>query len=87
MFPYAMLCTTLIFYSNDWPKRFALTNRILNEKQDENGKFYISKLSDHCIYDKLNDEDTNQKNENKEKSKVVKTINIFSNFIKIFKLF
>ena len=52
MFPYTMLATTTIFYSNDWPKRFLLTSKILNEKKDSNDSFYISKLSDHCIYEK-----------------------------------
>ena len=37
MFPYAMLCSTTIFYSNDWPKRFWLTSRLLGER-------YIIKL-------------------------------------------
>jgi hypothetical protein len=68
MFPYAMLATTLIFYSNDWPKQFYLTRKILNETKDENGQFKISKLSDHCIYEKKkSDEDASnpEKHNNK----------------------
>ena len=56
MFPYAMLATTCIFYSNDWPKRFFLTSKLLREKREPlTDKFYISGLSSHCVYDKIKD--------------------------------
>ena len=54
MFPYAMLATTTIFYSNDWPKRIFLKLKFINNTLDESAnKFYISKLSNHCIYEKV----------------------------------
>ena len=56
MFPYAMLASTTLFYSNDWPKRFSPTARLLKEKYDLiSGTFHISKLSNHCVYDKVKD--------------------------------
>ena len=56
MFPYAMLATTCIFYSNDWPKRFFLTSKLLREKLEPmTDKFYISGLSSHCAYEKIKD--------------------------------
>jgi vitamin K-dependent gamma-carboxylase len=65
MFPYAMLATTCIFYSNDWPKRFFLTARLLRERLDPvTNKFYVSGLSAHCVYDKLKDP-TTEKNTKK----------------------
>lgn len=52
MFPYTMLATTTIFYSNDWPKRFCLTSWLLKEKFDSTTeKYYVSCLSGHCVYD------------------------------------
>jgi vitamin K-dependent gamma-carboxylase len=56
MFPYAMLATTAIFYSNDWPKRIFTSKASLQTAVDSNGQFYISKLSPHCIYTKNLDE-------------------------------
>ena len=65
MFPYTMLATTAIFYSNDWPKKLFSATRIFFEnpmkwglQKNEDGSFYISKLSSHCIYnnDKLKEE-------------------------------
>lgn len=53
MFPYTMLATTMIFYSNDWPKRVFKKLKIKQEELDASGKFYVSKLSSHCIYDKV----------------------------------
>ena len=54
MFPYAMLATTGIFYSNDWPKRLFTSSKKLKDKLDpKTNKFYISKLSEHCIYEKI----------------------------------
>lgn len=56
-----MLATTCIFYTNDWPKRFALTSPILREKLDTaTNKFYVSRLSSHCIYDKIVDSKTDK---------------------------
>lgn len=48
MFPYAMLASTAIFYSNNWPKR--LVNYLFNGKYDK--LFDIKSLNSHCIYDK-----------------------------------
>lgn len=52
MFPYTMLATTSLFYSLDWPKR--LLNKLgwIKPIYDENGKFLITKLSQHCVYEK-----------------------------------
>lgn len=75
MFPYTMLATTTVFYSFDWPKKFFLTKRILNEKQDENGEFYVSKLSSHCIYSKLNAEDSNEEEKPKKVTITINRIN------------
>jgi hypothetical protein len=46
MFPYAMLATTPLFYSTDWPKR--LTNHLTKNKYAE--KLRVKQLSAHCIY-------------------------------------
>ena len=74
MFPYAMLATTGIFYSNDWPKRLFTSSKKLKDKLDpKTNKFYISKLSEHCIYEKI--ENDNKEEEVKVK-KVTKSIKI-----------
>jgi len=71
MFPYTMLATTTIFYSNDWPKRFFSAAKIYFEKKNENGSFYISKISSHCIYnEKFSLEDSKNANEEKKSHKV-----------------
>lgn len=71
MFPYTMLATTTIFYSNDWPKRLSVALGISHEPRDnKSGKFVISKLSSHCIYEKDKDEDKDEKPTiNKSKSR------------------
>jgi vitamin K-dependent gamma-carboxylase len=48
MFPYTMLATTPLFYSNDWPKR--LVNYFTKSKYKSS--FEIKALSSHCVYDK-----------------------------------
>lgn len=57
MFPYTMLATTTLFYSLDWPKKLMTKTGIIKLNFDENKKFVINKLSEHCIYDKLKSED------------------------------
>jgi vitamin K-dependent gamma-carboxylase len=66
MFPYAMLATTTIFYSNDWPKRLLLRFNLFKKEKfsTEDKKFVIAKLSNHCIYDK---EKSNDDKNNKTK--------------------
>jgi vitamin K-dependent gamma-carboxylase len=73
MFPYAMLATTTIFYSNDWPKRLFVRSKNLHKYLDSSSKFFISKLSSHCIYDKIDDKmkDLNKKEEFPSKNKKV----------------
>jgi hypothetical protein len=63
MFPYTMIATTAIFYPNNWPKKF------LREKIDtkNNSQFYISKLSNHCIYEKIQETITNTDQNNGKK--------------------
>jgi hypothetical protein len=46
MFPYAMLATTTLFYSTDWPKR--LVNHLTRYKYSK--RFQIKQLSPHCVY-------------------------------------
>ncbi len=78
MFPYTMLATTTIFYSNDWPKRFFSAVNIFFEKKNDDGSFYISKLSCHCIYnEKLSLENSTDSNYEEKKSQKVCLI-IFS---------
>ncbi|CAF0800127.1 unnamed protein product [Brachionus calyciflorus] len=61
MFPYTMLATTTLFYSADWPKVLMNKFGLVKPIYDENGKFLINKLSEHCIYEK-------SKSENKKES-------------------
>lgn len=62
MFPYTMLVTTTIFYSNEWPKRLFCKLKLKNEPRDsQDGKFIISKLSPHCIYEKTEKERDGEK--------------------------
>jgi hypothetical protein len=70
MFPYTMIGTTFIFYSNDWPKRVLSKLNILREKTDKNNKFQINRLSSHCIYEKLEKEEKEEDLISKEKKKV-----------------
>ena len=67
MFPYAMLASTTIFYANDWPKRLMIKFKMIKENYDNNGKFLVSNLSSHCIYDKMKVDDAKNQNENKKK--------------------
>lgn len=65
MFPYTMLATTTIFYSNDWPKRLSRAlglSKASESSGDNTSSFIISKLSPHCIYDDKID----HKNENRD---------------------
>lgn len=57
MFPYTMLATTTLFYSLDWPKRLIAKFGIIKPNLDDDKKFIVSNLSDHCIYDKFKTED------------------------------
>jgi hypothetical protein len=67
MFPYAMLASTTIFYSNDWPKRLMTKFKLMKENYANNGKFLISNLSGHCVYDKMKNEDAKNQKENTKK--------------------
>lgn len=82
MFPYTMLATTTIFYSNDWPKRLLNKLKFSSENKDETGRFIISKRSAHCVYD--NDE---KKEDEKSEKKQTKTIRKRTFYQKFFTLF
>lgn len=69
MFPYTMLVTTGIFYSNDWPKR--LVRKLLKLETDSNG---CSNLSPHCIYEKMDKENDENKKKTSNKEKKVVTL-------------
>ena len=75
MFPYTMLATTAIFYSNDWPKRFY---RFVSRKEspDVNSLNNCSNLSPHCIYEKIlrNDDADQMSSANKDKTKAKKQV-------------
>lgn len=66
MFPYAMLATTTIFYSNNWPKRLFYKFSTFGN----NEKFYISRLSSHCIYNKSEYDNDESPDSKKNKDKV-----------------
>ncbi len=66
MFPYAMLATTTIFYSNDWPKRVWCFLRRKKFTPFDINKTAV--LSPHCIYEKI------AKNECQFDSQIQKTI-------------
>ena len=75
MFPYAMLATTTIFYSNDWPRlAFARLTQAKPYTSNNQSAVRSSILSPHCIYDKVNTE-----SENKSSSQT--TINVPSPFL------
>lgn len=71
MFPYAMLASTTIFYSNDWPKRLMTKFKLIKENYANNGKFIISNLSSHCLYDKMKNEDDKNQKENTKKVNLI----------------
>ena len=77
-----MLATTTIFYSNDWPKRLFAAVKIFLEKKNDDGSFYISKLSCHCIYnEKLSSENSTDANNEEKKSQKVYFDFLFKNLI------
>lgn len=61
MFPYAMLATTTIFFSNDWPKRLLTKFGLVDKSYDQSSnQFIISKQSKSCIYDKVKSDKKSQ---------------------------
>ena len=64
MFPYAMLATTTIFYSNNWPKRLWFFVRGKTFTPTDMSK--VSILSSHCIYEKIARNDSGNETGNKK---------------------
>ena len=79
MFPYTMLATTPLFYSNDWPKR--LINYFTKSKFQKS--LEIKALSSHCVYDK---ESIKSESEDRNKNVAKKSTNL-SFYHKAFALF
>ncbi len=85
MFPYAMLATTTIFYSNDWPKRVWSFLRRKSYAPVDINKMPI--LSRHCIYEKITKTDAETdaaktKRNNQDKKK--KNSNFYHKFFSLY---
>ncbi len=84
MFPYTMLATTFIFFSNDWPKRLLTKLRILKNNLDSKGQFYVSKLSSHCLYDKRDIDNQQEDEKSKNKSNQSKKYSFYHRIFSIY---
>lgn len=86
MFPYAMLATTTIFYSNDWPKRVLSKFRLRSsgDRDESTGKFIISKQSSHCIYEKNDDDDKLVDTRSATNKRIKKKTTFYHKFFTIF---